>query len=48
LQTHRSTVVNKRFIQAVHRKDEAVELEMKGIKERLKVSNANHRLFRAM
>lgn len=48
LQTHRSTLVNRRFIHAVHRKGEAVELEMKGDKTRLKVSAANHHLFRAM
>lgn len=48
LQTHRSTLVNRRFIRAVHRKGELVELEMKGDKTRLKVSTANHHLFRAM
>ena len=48
MQTHRSTLVNRRFIQAVHRKGEVVELEMKGDKTRLKVSTANHHLFRAM
>jgi DNA-binding LytR/AlgR family response regulator len=48
LQTHRSTLVNRRFIHAIHRIDEAVELEMKGEKTRLKVSTANHHLFRAM
>ena len=48
LQTHRSTLVNQRFIQAVHRKGELVELEMKGEKTRLKVSTANHHLFKSM
>lgn len=48
LQTHRSTLVNRRFVHAVHRKGELVELEMKGVKDRLKVSTANHHLFRAM
>lgn len=48
LQTHRSTLVNRRFIQAVHRKGELVELEMKGEKTRLKVSTANHHLFKSM
>lgn len=48
LQTHRSTLVNKRFIHAVHRRGELVELEIKGHKTRLKVSTANHHLFRAM
>lgn len=48
MQVHRGTVVNRRFIHAVHRKGEQVELEIKGHKERLKVSAANHHLFRAM
>lgn len=48
LKTHRSTLVNRRFIHAVHRKGELVELEIKGEKTRLKVSTANHHLFRAM
>ena len=48
LQTHRSTVVNRRFIRAVHRRGEVVEIELKGQTERLKVSLANHHLFRAM
>lgn len=48
LQTHRSTVVNRRAIKAVHRLGEAVEIELAGRPERLKVSSANHHLFRAM
>jgi DNA-binding LytR/AlgR family response regulator len=48
LQTHRSTVVNRRFIRAVHRRGEVVEIELKGREERLKVSTANHHLFKAM
>ena len=48
LQTHRSFLVNRRFIQAVHRNGELVELEMKGGTTRLKVSTPNHYLFRAM
>lgn len=47
-QTHRSTLVNRRHVHAVHRKGEVVEIEMKGVKDRLKVSLANHHLFRAM
>lgn len=47
-QTHRSTLVNRRFVHAVHRKGDVIEIEIKGVKERLKVSNANHHLFRAM
>lgn len=46
LQTHRSTLVNRRFVHAVHRKGEVIEIEIKGAKERLKVSNSNHHLFR--
>jgi DNA-binding LytR/AlgR family response regulator len=48
LQTHRSTLVNRRFIRAVHRRGESMEIELKGQSERLKVSLANHHLFRAM
>jgi DNA-binding LytR/AlgR family response regulator len=48
LQTHRSRVVNRRFIHAVHRRGEMVEIELKGRSERLKVSTANHPLFKAM
>jgi DNA-binding LytR/AlgR family response regulator len=48
LQTHRSTLVNRKFVHSVHRKGEVVELELKGRSERLKVSTANHPLFKAM
>ncbi len=48
LQTHRSVVVNRRFIRSVHRVDERVEIELKGRSERLRVSTANHHLFRSM
>jgi DNA-binding LytR/AlgR family response regulator len=48
LQTHRSTVVNRQFVRSVHRREEVIELELKGRAERLKVSTANHHLFRAM
>lgn len=48
LQTHRSTVVNRRHVKAVHRNGEAMEIELKDRPERLKVSVANHHLFRAM
>lgn len=47
-QTHRSTVVNRRFIHAVHRNGEAVDIELKNRAERLRVSTANHHRFRAM
>ncbi len=48
IQTSRSTLVNRRYIFAVHRKGEVVEIEMKINKTRLKVSTAHHHLFRAM
>ncbi len=48
LQTHRSSLVNRRFVHSVHRKGEAVEIELKGRPERLKVSIANHHIFKAM
>lgn len=48
LQTHRSTLVNRRFIRVVHRRGEVVELELRGMAGRLKVSTANHHLFKAM
>jgi len=48
LQTHRSTVVNRRFVRAVHRRGEVLELEMRDMTERLKVSTTNHHLFKAM
>lgn len=48
VQPHRGTVVNRRFIHAVHRHGETMELELKGVGERLKVSQPNHHLFRAM
>jgi DNA-binding LytR/AlgR family response regulator len=47
VQVHRSAVVNRRFIHAVHRRDNAVELELRGRQERIKVSSANHHLFKA-
>ncbi|WP_332533480.1 LytTR family DNA-binding domain-containing protein [Massilia sp.] len=48
VQTHRGTVVNRRQIHAVHRHGEIMELELKAMSVRLKVSQPNHHLFRAM
>lgn len=48
LQTHRSTLVNRRYIRAVHRHGETMEIELKVDLPRLKVSLPNHHLFRAM
>jgi DNA-binding LytR/AlgR family response regulator len=48
LQVSRGAVVNRRFIRAVRRVDDAMELEMKGHDERVPVSVPNQHLFRAM
>ncbi len=48
VQTHRSVVVNLRFVRSVHRHDDAMELELKGRPERLRVSTSNIHLFKAM
>ena len=48
MQISRSAVVNRRFIGAVRRVDDSLELEIKGHTERLPVSAPNHHLFRAM
>lgn len=48
IQVHRSAVVNRHFIRAVHRVDDNVELEIKHCTARLRVSEANRHLFKAM
>jgi DNA-binding LytR/AlgR family response regulator len=48
LQVSRGAVVNRRFIRAVRRVDDAMELEMKGHAERVPVSTPHQHLFRAM
>jgi DNA-binding LytR/AlgR family response regulator len=48
LQVHRSTVVNRRYVHSVHRRGEAMELELRGRPERLRVSESNQPLFKAM
>lgn len=48
MQVHRSVVVNRRHVHGVHRADDALELEIKGRAERLKVSAAYHPLFKAL
>ena len=48
MQTHRSVVVNRRHVHGVHRAGEALELEIKGRVERLKVSTQHHHLFKAL
>ncbi len=48
LQTHRSAVVNRKFIRAVHRHGDLMEIELRDRPERIKVSTANHYLFKAM
>lgn len=48
VQVHRSVLVNRHFVHAVHRVDDNVELELKGAATRLRVSEANRHLFKAM
>ncbi|NMV41959.1 LytR/AlgR family response regulator transcription factor [Ralstonia insidiosa] len=48
LQTHRSVLVNRKFVRAVHRQGDSMEIELRDRSERLKVSLGNHHLFRAM
>lgn len=48
MQTHRSVVVNRRYVHGVHRAGDALELEIKGRPERLKISAQHHHLFRAL
>jgi DNA-binding LytR/AlgR family response regulator len=47
-QVHRSVVVNRRFIRGVNRHGEAMDIELRGRDERLRVSESNQHLFRAM
>lgn len=48
MQVHRSVVVNRRHVHGVHRAGDALELEIKGRAERLKVSTQHHHLFKAL
>jgi DNA-binding LytR/AlgR family response regulator len=48
MQIHRSVVVNRRHVHGVHRAGDALELEVKGRPERLKVSSQHHHLFKAL
>lgn len=48
LQVHRAVVVNRRFVRGVVRVDDTMELELKGRPEKLRVSESNQPLFRAM
>lgn len=47
-QVHRSTVVNRQFIHGVQRNGEAMEITLRGSDTRLRVSESNQHLFRAM
>jgi DNA-binding LytR/AlgR family response regulator len=47
-QVHRATVVNRRFVRSIHRQDGAMEIELRGCPTRLRVSESNQHLFRAM
>jgi DNA-binding LytR/AlgR family response regulator len=48
MQVHRSVVVNRRHVHGAHRVGDALELEIKGRPERLKVSAQHHPLFKAL
>lgn len=48
MQVHRSVVVNRRHVHGVHRAGDALEVEIKGRPERLKVSTQHHHLFKAL
>jgi DNA-binding LytR/AlgR family response regulator len=48
LQVHRSVIVNRRFVRSVHRRGDAMEIEVRGRPERLRISESNQHLFRAM
>jgi DNA-binding LytR/AlgR family response regulator len=48
MQVHRSVVVNRRHVHGVHRVGDALELEIKGRAQRLKVSTQHHHLFKAL
>ena len=47
-QVHRSTVVNRQFIHGVQRNGEVMEITLRGSNTRLRVSESNQHLFRAM
>jgi DNA-binding LytR/AlgR family response regulator len=48
VQVHRSVIVNRRFVHSVHRRGEQMELQIQGRDERVRVSESNQSLFRAM
>lgn len=48
VQIHRSSVVNRHYVKAVHRIDDNVELEIRDYPAQLKVSETNRYLFKAM
>jgi DNA-binding LytR/AlgR family response regulator len=48
IQVHRSTVINRRFVRSIHRNGDQVHLELKGYDGLVRVSVANHHLFRGM
>ncbi|MFN3305080.1 MAG: LytR/AlgR family response regulator transcription factor [Roseateles sp.] len=48
MQIHRSVVVNRRHVHGVHRVGDALELEIKGRAQRLKVSTQHHHVFKAL
>jgi len=48
LQVHRSVVVNRSYVHAVHRRGDVMEIEIRGRPQRLRVSESSQHLFRAM
>lgn len=48
LQVHRSVVVNRSYVHAVHRRGDVMEIEIRGRAQRLRVSESCQHLFRAM
>ena len=48
LQIHRATVINRAFLRSVHRTQGRMSVELRGIAERLDVSESNQGLFKGM
>lgn len=48
LQVHRSSIVNRRFIKAVHRIDGHMEIELRGHTTKIKISDSYRSQFKAM
>jgi DNA-binding LytR/AlgR family response regulator len=48
MEIHRGVLVNRRFIHAIFRRGETMELEIRGRESRLKVSASHQHQFRSM